>query len=315
MQRHESRAEYRRRMYRVLEYIDRHLDQPLDLRILAEVACFSPFHFHRLFNAWMGMTLGEYLRKRRIEYGALKLIAQPQLSILQVAVSVGFGSGEAFARAFRKRYGNPPTEWRERARLSRVQQDSNLDQVNSNLDQIFDHRLADTGFSLTAEDYPAMNVLLEDFPIKRIAYQRYTGPYGPGVGEFWARTFWPWARTQGLQHQTMYGISHDNPTVTEPSQCRYDACVELPDGVNKAANADITELPGGRYAVYRFKGSAMNISQAWNDLMCGWLPDSGLQLDDRPCLERYPAKMSIDDETGNFECDLCIPVVELGQSG
>ncbi len=90
MQREESRAEYRRRIYRVLEYLDRHLDQPLELRTLAEVAYFSPFHFHRLFNAWMGMTLGDYMRKRRIEMGALKLMAQPRLSILQVAVSVGF---------------------------------------------------------------------------------------------------------------------------------------------------------------------------------------------------------------------------------
>ena len=53
------RAEYTRRMNRVLNYIDRHLDQPLDLRQLAEVANFSPYHFHRVFAAWMGETLGD----------------------------------------------------------------------------------------------------------------------------------------------------------------------------------------------------------------------------------------------------------------
>ncbi len=156
-----------------------------------------------------------------------------------------------------------------------------------------------------------MNVTLENLPATRIAYLRYTGPYGPGVGEFWDRTFWPWARTHGLSRQTMYGIGHDNPAVTEPQQCRYDACVELPEDVSAPVDADTTQLPGGRYAVYRFKGSAMNISQAWDQMMRDWLPESGMQLDDRPCFERYPANMDFDDASGTFECDICIPVADL----
>ncbi len=54
-----SRAEYDGRMHRVLAHIDKQLDQPLDLETLAEVAHFSRFHFHRLFLAWMGETLGD----------------------------------------------------------------------------------------------------------------------------------------------------------------------------------------------------------------------------------------------------------------
>jgi hypothetical protein len=63
-----SLSEYEKRMHRVLEYIDKHLDQPLDLGTLAEVAHFSPFHFHRLFSAWMAETLGDYLRRRNRVY-------------------------------------------------------------------------------------------------------------------------------------------------------------------------------------------------------------------------------------------------------
>ena len=70
-----SRAEYDGRMHRVLEHIDRRLDQPLDLETLADVAHFSPFHFHRLFSAWMGETLGDYLRRRRVEIAATRLVA------------------------------------------------------------------------------------------------------------------------------------------------------------------------------------------------------------------------------------------------
>ena len=63
-------------MHRVLEHIDRHLDERLELESLARVANFSSFHFHRLFAAWMGENVGEYLR-RRLEVGALRLAAQP----------------------------------------------------------------------------------------------------------------------------------------------------------------------------------------------------------------------------------------------
>ena len=55
----DSRAEYERRIHRVVAHIDAHLDQPLDLESLAAVANFSAFHFHRLFRAWTGETLGD----------------------------------------------------------------------------------------------------------------------------------------------------------------------------------------------------------------------------------------------------------------
>jgi AraC family transcriptional regulator len=87
-------------MYCVLEHVDRHLDERLELESLARVANFSAFHFHRLFAAWMGETMGEYLRRRRLEVAAQRLVAQPRLPVLPVALGVGFGSAEAFARAF-----------------------------------------------------------------------------------------------------------------------------------------------------------------------------------------------------------------------
>src|SRR5437899_2969129 len=112
VQSRDSRSVYERRMHKVLDHIDRQLDKPLDLESLAEVAHFSPFHFHRLFAAWMGETLGDYLRRRRVEVAAMRLSSQPRLSVLTAAISVGFGSGEAFTRAFKTRFGCSPTTWR-----------------------------------------------------------------------------------------------------------------------------------------------------------------------------------------------------------
>src|SRR4029077_8321665 len=101
---------------------------------LAEVAHFSPFHFHRLFAAWMGATLGDYLRRRRVELAAMRLLSQPRLAVLSAALSVGFGSGEAFARAFKARFGCSPSAWREQHGAGREAK-RNPDQAHSNPDQ------------------------------------------------------------------------------------------------------------------------------------------------------------------------------------
>lgn len=63
-----GRAEYETRMNRVLAHIDSHLDQALNTDSLADVAHFSLYHFHRLFTAWTGETLGEYLRAGELKW-------------------------------------------------------------------------------------------------------------------------------------------------------------------------------------------------------------------------------------------------------
>jgi AraC family transcriptional regulator len=84
----DHRTEYDARMHRVLEYIDRRLDQSLPLTDLADVAHFSPFHFHRLFTAWMGETLGNYLRRRRVEVAAMRLAAQVCFPVTMGALGI-----------------------------------------------------------------------------------------------------------------------------------------------------------------------------------------------------------------------------------
>lgn len=80
-----SRAEYARRINRVLNYIDAHLDQPLDGAQLADIANFSRFHFHRIFAAWMGETLGSYAQRRRLEKAAFRLSCGSHETVLETA--------------------------------------------------------------------------------------------------------------------------------------------------------------------------------------------------------------------------------------
>jgi len=293
-------------MHSVVEHIDRHLDRPLDLAALADVAHFSPFHFHRLFSAWMGERLGDYLRRRRIEVAAVRLSSQPRVPILDVALGVGFGSGEAFSRAFKERFGAAPSVWRrEQARGAKRKRD----QVERNADQAL-HGSADEHHVSQREEM-TMNVEVIERAPRKVAYLRRTGPYGDGVADFWQNDVYPWMVSHGLLGAARYGISLDDPSITAPEQCRYDACAEIPASFFATRDVLTTTIPGGRYAVLRFKGRADQVADDWDRLLRDWLPESGLQLDSRPMFEYYPEDSTFDAETGVFDCQICIPVAPL----
>lgn len=299
----DSRLEYERRMHRVLAHIDAHLVEPLDLATLAGVANFSTYHFHRLFAAWMGETLGDYLRRRRLERGAAKLATQPALSVLQVAVDVGFGSSQAFSRAFKTHFGVPPGGWRDARRAL------------SNPDHIAEAPDANNGPHARppadTASLPPLGVRLVERTPAEVVYLRHTGPYGETVNRFWATRAYPWLVANKLLGQARYGIAHDDPSITDPRRCRYDCCADLPGGFARTRHTLTATLPGGRFAVLPFEGRVEDVVLAWTRLLRDWLPSSGLQLDDRPCYEYYPPGEVGDAQTGRFACDICIPVAPL----
>jgi len=288
-------------MHAVIEYIDRHLDQNLDLAALAGVAHFSDFHFHRLFRALTGEALGDYLRRRRLETAAVRLRSQPAVPVLEIALGVGFGSAEAFARAFRVRFDSTPTEWRK----------SKHDQMARKAGQA--PRFAARKNGDPSKPESAMKVKLVDRESVYVAYLRHTGTYGPPVGQFWMKTVAPWMATNNLFGRDRFGISLDDPSVTKSAQCRYDACVASREGEVLTGNPQHKVIPGGKYAALRFEGTGAEIGAAWDALLRDWLPQSGLQLDARPFFEYYPVDGRYDEKTGAFSCDICVPVTKLTQ--
>jgi AraC family transcriptional regulator len=294
-----SQAEYERRFHAVVEYVDRHLDENLDLATLAAVAHFSQFHFHRLFHALAGEPLGDYVRRRRLELAAVRLRAQIGVPVLEIALGVGFGSAEAFTRAFRTRFECSPTEWRN----------SKYDQMARKAGQ--SPRLTFLKNDGSQEQETAMNVKLIDREPVTVAYLRHIGPYGPEIGEFWMQKVAPWMEANNLMGRERYGISLDDPSVTQPERCRYDACVASPEEEVLAGDAHRKVIPGGRYASLEFEGTSAGIGAAWDSLLRDWLPKSGLQLDSRPFFEHYPVDGHYDPKTGVFSCKICVPVAPL----
>ncbi|MFD7961741.1 GyrI-like domain-containing protein [Streptomyces zaomyceticus] len=99
------------RMNQALDYLEARLDQEVDMADVARIAAVSEYHFRRLFSALAGMPLPVYVRRRRMTLAGAEVLAG-ELTLLDVAVRYGYGSGEAFARAFRSVHGIGPGEAR-----------------------------------------------------------------------------------------------------------------------------------------------------------------------------------------------------------
>src|SRR5580692_7767131 len=99
----QANGEYTRRIDRVIDFLRDNLDRPVKLKELARVACFSEFHFHRIFGAVAGETLKNFTSRLRIEKAA-RLLRFCNDSLTDIALECGFSSSATFSRAFRSSY-------------------------------------------------------------------------------------------------------------------------------------------------------------------------------------------------------------------
>jgi AraC-like DNA-binding protein len=175
-----TRQEYAARMNRVVDHIQRHLDDPLDLEQLASIAFFSPFHFHRLFSAWMGETIQAFVQRLRLERAAAELVFDLRKSITAIALDCGFSGSSVFARAFKEAFGVSATEWRNRKirQTSRKEGEAERDQAQG--------RSELPGLRTRHKEISMMNFPIEvevrSLRPSPIAYLRHIGPYmGDGL--------------------------------------------------------------------------------------------------------------------------------------
>ena len=112
--REDTRRDYQDRVLRVLDHIGERLDDELSLDSLAEVAAFSPFHFHHVFRGLVGETVMDYVRRQRLERAWRNLAGDASLSVAQAALGAGYGAEESFIRAFKAQFSLTPGEARHR---------------------------------------------------------------------------------------------------------------------------------------------------------------------------------------------------------
>ena len=276
------------------------------------MAAFSPFHFHRIFFALTGETLFAYIQRQRIEKAAGVLAVSAGTSVLEVALDHGFSSAATFARAFHARFGMSASEWRrggaERWREPHLRK---MSKQIGKAGKALGRRGRDTPPRHTRE--ATMGVVVRELAAQHVAYMRYVGPYGPrGIPELWIRLR-RWMQTRGLEvaSTVRLGVAYDDAGITEAAKCSYDACVVVPEHFAADRWVNLMDVPGGRYAVTAFHGTAHQIEGAWHAVFAEWLPESGYQPDDRACFEIYRGAAPSGPKPSAFRCDLCLPVRPL----
>lgn len=252
----------------MFDYIDQNLDGDLSLDRLSEVACLSKFHLHRLFSSHFEINLGKYIQLARLKRASFRLAFYPDDKIIDIALDAGFETPESFARAFKKAFGQTPTDFRKGPEW---------------------RGWHDRYRHIKRKRVISMEVSVIEFAPVGLAAYCHRGPI-EGVNDS-ARIFIEWRKASGLSPRERcrtFGIVFDNPETTEPDAFRFDICGEIegevpenPQGVVKK------QIPGGRCAVVRHRGSHEQIGETVKFLYRDWLPASGEELRDYPVYFHY----------------------------
>lgn len=319
------RAEYLRRIHSAQDYIEQHLTEPLTLEEIAKAACFSAFHFHRLYSALTGETLYQFISRIRLEKAAHFLVSQPDRSITAVAIDCGFSSSATFARAFRAAYGLSASDYR---RLKFQSVPAAAESMSKNckavrkggkalnpaagqaalVDQLM------TSTRSTVMTTSAQSVTVEQIPAFTVAYVRHVGPYA-GDAALFGRLFGKlstWAKPRGLLGPDTKSlcIYHDNPEITDSSKLRLSCCISVPPNTPVHGEVGIMPIPAGKYVRAHFEIGSHEFGAAWQWLMGEWFPQSGYQPDDGVCYELCLNDAATHPE-GKYVVELVEPVKPL----
>jgi AraC family transcriptional regulator len=280
MPRHGQRAatssSYRERVLRALVKLERHPERDLELEALAQEACLSRFHFHRVFSAIVGEGPAEYGRRLRLERAAHDLTMSDDAASA-IAGRAGYPRQESFTRAFHARYGATPSAFRkaQRGRWSP----------------------APSGESRVGR--------VELVPPLRVAFIRHVGPYEQAPAQFERLAQWAGSHAQrhgAKEDPLLLGIAHDNPALTPASRLRFDCCIAIADDVKRGeGDVAIQTVLGGRYAVAVQHGSFATLAQAYRWLARDFLPEQKLVLRSAPAVEIYLTPPSVEATDGLTE--------------
>jgi AraC family transcriptional regulator len=259
---------YERQLQEVIDYIGKHVDEKLTLDQLSGIACFSKYHFHRLFTAFIGLSLQQYIRWLRLKRAAHQLIVEKDKSIIDIAMGAGFESHEAFTRAFKKSCGVNPSEFRS---------------------QMSWQAWETPPYCLPQQGKIKMKVDIKDIKARRLAVLEHRGDPGK-VGDS-VNTLIDWAKAQPLDLKPSpggaFGFAYDDPKSTPANEFRFDLGITVPEQAKLGGRIVEKRLPAGRYAVVVHKGSRDNIGDTVYGLYRDWLPKSGEELGDLPCIFNY----------------------------
>lgn len=287
----ETQLDYYERINGIQQYIRDHLDEPLDRDALARLAGFSLPHFHRLFTAHVGESIGAYVRRARMERAAQQLLGE-ELNITWLALDAGYETHSAFSKAFKQYFGVSPTEFRE---------------LNPTAAAYLIHRR----FAFYRKE-PIMQPLeIRTLPDMQVLYARatelMTSPaFQTANQEAFGKLF---QGVSALMAQMKHCVAIYPDEVEVGKTARFDAGIIFTESQAPAAPEGLAyqTLTGGRWAVFRHVGPYDTLWQTWQAAYRDWLPRSGETLRNTVPFEDY-----VDDPSQvapeKLRTDICIPI-------
>ncbi|MFZ5988798.1 MAG: AraC family transcriptional regulator [Bacillota bacterium] len=283
--------EWFERMKNALDYLEEHLEGSLDMEEAAKVTYSSPFHFQKMFHMLTGVTVAEYVRKRKLTLAAQELAAS-DIRVLDVSLKYGYDSPESFSKAFRRVHGISPSAAREPGvslkaypRLSfhislKGDKDMNYKIVEKKAFKVFGK-----GISVTTKDG-------ENF--KRIP-QFWCDCHADGFCE----------RLCSMKGGELLGICMND---YKDEKFSYLIAREKTEDILLPEDMNEWVIPAATWAVFESIGPMPTaIQKVWERIYSEWFPATGYEQAEAPQLEVYPEGNA---DAEDYKCEVWIPVIK-----
>ncbi len=296
-------ADYVKRINDVFQYIENNLHTDLSLEVVATVAHFSPYHFHRIFKTIVGETLNDYITRQRLERSAISLMHKEVLTIGELANEVGFSSNAVFTRAFKRHFGISPTQYRNQHFVF-----SKNGKAPSNLSKSVVEEGRYVRVMNQLKNWIDMNVKAEEkvMPAVTMAYITCMGiaEMESAFGRLMA-----WAGPKGLmdgENVRMATVYHDSFKTTEPEKVRMSASLIVDKEVEVSGEVSTVSRESEKCVVGRFEIGVDEFEQAWTGMFI-WMNENGYTKAEGNPYEIYYNDYKEHPEQ-KFILDICIPV-------
>lgn len=272
-----------------IAYMEDHMDGEIEIEEAAKLAYASKFHYQRLFHMVTGVTVAEYIRKRRLTLAAQEL-QQEQKKVLDVALRYGYQTPESFSKAFLKLHGITPSEAkRPGARLKAIPRMSFQIQIKG-----------ESAMKYRIEEKEAFQVMGVERLISTEDGQNFIQ-----IPRFWNEI---WETPQGKEmvknagELGFLGICADMNE--EQSEFTYMIAVEKNDA--SMEELVVREISTQTWAVFEARGPLpQSIQMIWERIFSEWFPSTGYEHANAPELEIYPTG---DTNAQDYYCEIWIPI-------
>lgn len=315
MSRKNCQEEYIRKIHKVQDYIEQHLDNVPTIEELSLVAGFSKYHFSRIFQAILHEPLAHYVSRLRMEHALFMLAHRPDKNLTDIALELGYTDSAIFSRAFRRYVGVSPREYRKEY-ASNIGEDFLLSDYNRRKDE-----KTRTEGQLTVTG----KVTVEKIEEMQVAYVRHTGTYET-LGKEYANLIETLIMEAEKQHllvknedvdrdlhdpykNRIFAIYHDNPEFSEEDLFRTSICLTVPDEIPIREDGILGKmvLEGGLYVVGHFEIKREQYEDAWNYMYLEWISTNGYVPRSSYPFEVYRNNPSL-DEKHIHKVDIYVPV-------